>query len=418
MTDLWIGISGLLFIAFVIVLLPLWLQNRFGSKILNQQSNIAIFKQRLQELELEYQQNEWSAEQFALLKTELQHNLLTDTEGIIVDDIQFTDIKSYHWIIGLSLGVLVILISLAMYADLGHSQQYQQYLIVQNQAKIQAQENEKLHQQIAQLITNLQKQLAANPKLIDRWLLLANSYAALERYAEAVNAYRQANAQMNIHDPNYAAVKGATARLLFQASGEKITDEVRQLVTETLSFDPLESSALILKGIDTYNQRNLPLAIQYWQQAKTKADANLLSGFIEPVLQQAQQQLAQMNPIKSVNPSSVQLKIHLTISNNLIAQLNPEQTVFIFAKSPESRMPLAVEKLQVKDLPATITLDDSKSPMPTATLSSAKLVDITARITLSGQVQANKGDWFGELKQIDLLKQSSVLELQINQQVN
>ena len=38
--------------------------------------------------------------------------------------------------------------------------------------------------------------------------------------------------------------------------------------------------------------------------------------------------------------------------------------------------------------------------MPTAKLSSVEIVDITARVSLSGQPRASKGDLFTELSQI------------------
>lgn len=63
-------------------------------------------------------------------------------------------------------------------------------------------------------------------------------------------------------------------------------------------------------------------------------------------------------------------------------------------------MPLAVERLRVKDLPANIVLDDSKAAMPTAKLSSVDVVDITARISRSGQPMAQAGDLYITLEKV------------------
>ena len=78
-------------------------------------------------------------------------------------------------------------------------------------------------------------------------------------------------------------------------------------------------------------------------------------------------------------------------------------------------MPLAVERLKVKDLPADVTLDDSKAAMPTATLSSVEKVDLTARVSLSGGAIAQAGDLFASQEQVDIRSVKQPLNLLINQ---
>jgi cytochrome c-type biogenesis protein CcmH len=87
----------------------------------------------------------------------------------------------------------------------------------------------------------------------------------------------------------------------------------------------------------------------------------------------------------------------VSLSPELRALAGPEDTVFIFAKAaPDGRMPLAAERKQVKDLPYTFTLDDSKSMSPQARLSAATQVVISARISKSGNAIAQAGDLQGQ----------------------
>jgi cytochrome c-type biogenesis protein CcmH len=55
-------------------------------------------------------------------------------------------------------------------------------------------------------------------------------------------------------------------------------------------------------------------------------------------------------------------------------------------------MPLAVVKKQVKDLPLEVTLDDSMAMMPAMTISSVENVQISARISHSGNAIAQPGE--------------------------
>ena len=57
-----------------------------------------------------------------------------------------------------------------------------------------------------------------------------------------------------------------------------------------------------------------------------------------------------------------------------------EDTVFIFARPAEgARMPLAIVRTQVKNLPFDFKLDDSQAMSPAARLSGAKRVIVGAR---------------------------------------
>jgi cytochrome c-type biogenesis protein CcmH len=75
---------------------------------------------------------------------------------------------------------------------------------------------------------------------------------------------------------------------------------------------------------------------------------------------------------------------------------DPEDTVFIFARAGEgSRVPLAILRKQVKDLPYSYRLDDSLSMSPAAKLSLAKTVVIGARVSKTGQAAPQPGDFEG-----------------------
>ena len=90
------------------------------------------------------------------------------------------------------------------------------------------------------------------------------------------------------------------------------------------------------------------------------------------------------------------IKGRVTLAPALAAKVAPEDTVFIFARAALGpRMPLAVARIKVKDLPYRYTLNESMSMSPEMTLAQFPEVKIFARVSKAGEAIARSGDLEG-----------------------
>ncbi|MDH3513710.1 MAG: hypothetical protein OEM83_02430 [Gammaproteobacteria bacterium] len=98
----------------------------------------------------------------------------------------------------------------------------------------------------------------------------------------------------------------------------------------------------------------------------------------------------------SADAAATALKVTVSLSPALEKKAAPDDVVFIFARAKEGpRMPLAIVRKQVKDLPATVVLDDSQGMGPHSTLSNVPELVVIARVSKSGTADARDGDLEG-----------------------
>ena len=107
----------------------------------------------------------------------------------------------------------------------------------------------------------------------------------------------------------------------------------------------------------------------------------------------------------------------VSLSPALAKLAGPDDTVFIYARAADGgqRMPLAIQRRQVKDLPIAFTLDDSSSMSPAARISGVKQVIVSARVSKSGQAMPAPGDLTGQSAAVDV--GATDLKIEIGTQV-
>jgi len=93
----------------------------------------------------------------------------------------------------------------------------------------------------------------------------------------------------------------------------------------------------------------------------------------------------------------------ISLDPTLSSRVSPSDTLYVFARAAEGpRMPLAIIKKQVKDLPLTFSLDDSMAMNPSKKLSNYSEVIVGARISKTGNAMPQSGDLNGSSSVIKL----------------
>lgn len=380
-----IFVALLIALALCFLLIPLWLKPEIVSND-DSQINIELAQKKLQALKTDLENDLITQTQYELLKNELLVNLQRDlkqSETRIIDD------KKGRWL-AIPLSVFVPLLALAVYSVKGDLRAF-------DDTAIKGEMPTKSAADINGMVAKLAQKMAQNPSDSEGWIMLARSYKVLKRYPEAVEALRKARA-LTGEQPE---VLLQLADVLAMEKGGTLLGEPAELVAKALALDPDNGMALWLYGLANAEDSKFNEAIGYWQKLQTHyqpQDADYLE--VQKLIDQAREALGQPVAVAENKAVKNNKGIHLMVSlgDKFKAAANPEDAVFIYAQPAQGgKMPLAVVKKQVKDLPLEVTLDDSMAMMPTMTISSVANVQVSARVSHTGNAIAQSGEPIGKM---------------------
>ncbi len=416
MIELWLGITVLTMLALAFIFVPFFQARKLGNQasvaVDRKAKNIAIFKERLVELDLEKDGGNLQPAEYDALKLELERTLL--------DDASEQTSKSAPLVVGnkqlLTVALLAMIIptgAFGLYYHYGSAHELQVALEQPEAMKAFANgQQPTVEEAIAMLVSELEKK----PDNPEGWYILATTYMNIGDFEKGRDSFVKVLEILPNDAAQYVGVMGQYAQALYFAKGGKMDDEVRQQVKRTLDREPLEVTSLGLLGIDSFEQKKYEEAITFWRQALANAEPAAADS-LKAGVRRAMDELAALGkPVPDVPElKSVAIQLTIDIAENLRSSLKPDQTVFVFAKPVSGRMPLAAVRLTVAELPKLITLDDSLAMTPQAKLSMHPEVTVGARISMSGQPQASKGDLQASELQVIVKDAKEPLTLMIDQ---
>lgn len=267
-------------------------------------------------------------------------------------------------------------------------------------------------EQIEGMLAKLVERLKQQPDDAEGWAMLGRSYSVMGRFEEAVPAFRKVVELRPKEAQGFADLADALA----SAKGGTMEGEPTQLIAQALALEPKNLKGLALSGSIAFNRGDMAGAIRWWEQALAEAQPEGdMARQLQAVIEETRKRMAAVAggsgaaasgpaataPQASASPpaaasAGAQVQGRVTLSAALKAKADPQDTLYVFARAAQgAKVPLAILRKQVKDLPLDFALDDSLAMSPAAKLSGATEVVIGARISKSGNALPQPGDLQG-----------------------
>jgi len=352
--------------------------------------NVTIFKDQLAELERDLSVNILSQEQFELAKHDLESSFLQGGDAEASEPVSQMD-----RVIGRSaavvIAILIPILAVTLYNTLGAGEAGLHPEDARPQVQAEGHEGS-LEEQVRKLQDHLQE----NPDDAEGWGMLARSYYFLKQYGAAAETFARAS---SLQQDSNAELLADYADALAMANGRNMAGKPYELAKKSLAINPKFQKALWLAGTATYQSGNFEATLGYWQRLLAifpSGSENYLQ--MQKNIAEIQQKLGlpvdapmQTQTAAAAGGASISGVVRLHESLMLDAAIG--DTLFVYARAATGpRMPLAIVRKTVKDLPFEFTLDDSMAMRPNMKLSSFQQVVVGARISKSGNAMPQPGD--------------------------
>ena len=302
--------------------------------------------------------------------------------------------------------------------------------------------------QLREMLGDLARQVKSEPDDTAAWNQLGMIYKQIQQYPAAESAFRRV---VFLEPENTLARVELAETLLFQGGQTNLPQESEQLLRQVLAREPNNQKALWLAGLGAFHGGDRARALALWrrleallpegevrdqirEQIASAADGPVLAAATgteaprdaihaavqrndapetappetanapaPPASQSAQTSTAPTND-QGPTPegSNTEVAVEISVDDAIAARLGGAETVFVFARAVNGpAAPLAVKRLAASDLPTTVVLSEADSMAEGLTLTTFPTVNVTARVSRTGNVIASTGDLQGQSDAFD-----------------
>ncbi len=361
----------------------------------------AVYRERLAELEAEWERGNLSDAGFSEARDELEREVLADADRVAKEAPRSAATRAPRMAIAVAVAVPVA--AGILYAVTG-----QPGLIGQSSARQLSEQQVQRYRQMepAQRISSLEDYVEGHPEAPRAWQLLGQAYRSQEQFGDALSAFQQARDASNTADATLIARQAET---LFLANGRNFTSSVKRLIDEALKVDARNPLALLLAGHVALSEGRTDDAIGHWTTLREiMPEGDRRREQVDRLLARARGDAGTTGRASGAGQGGGdatasgaggdgRVAVEVALDPDLAGQAGGDTPVFIFARPAEGGgPPLAVARSTVGALPVEVVLSDAQSMMDGRTISQADRVIVTARVAKSGGVRPQAGDLQGQ----------------------
>ncbi len=404
----------LVFVALLFIVIPLF-KARKQQKI--ELSNANVIKQRMRELEQEVEEGLIDEEEKDATIKELKLALIDETPDVD-DRPQISSASSGKRLI--LLGIPALVVGAWVYYDsnqLGGLVQYKQSMQDVDEIRTKMQEdggNNLDPNDFAKLALSIRSSLRENPNDAQGWSYLALVNTSIGRVDEGIAAYEKA---LDLA-PQDDALRFKYAETLMLSGTDNGLENAKRQLGYLINKQPENRNYRLLITLVAIQLQELELALANFNLIKDQLRADqqfyqsLVSGLnnIGADLEIASSSVAAQGNIQnSVAEGTSEILIDINVSSALREKIPANAYLVVFAQNTnsESRAPLAVTRMNLSELPTSVKLSDNDAMIANMNLSSADLINVTARISKDQDVTPKSGDLEGTVAGIELVKGSA-----------
>jgi cytochrome c-type biogenesis protein CcmH len=406
-TLFWVAAALCVAIALAFVLPPLLRRKPMPAKAARRDINIAVYRDQMQEMEADRVNGLLSDEQFQTGKIELESRLAEDALAREAQD--KAPLAAGGRKLGFVMAGAIPVAAFGLYFWLGNPTSL--IAIAEAQANPAT---ETMHvpgsHDIGQMIAKVEEKTKADPNDAEAWSILAKTYAAVEKWPEALKAYEKA---MTLK-PGSPAIMTGYAEALAINNNRNLSGKPMALILKALEQDPNDIKGLELAGIAAFQEKSYAKAAYYFKHLlKQLPPESPYAQDIEQAKKEAERlshqgmtgldNLAEAAPAgKERQPATPGAVIHghVDIAPALKSKVGPQDVIFLFARSGEAGAPVAAIRAPAAGFPLEFELNDAMAMNPANRLSNFKEVSLTARVAKSGDIKGAAGDLEGNLAKV------------------
>jgi cytochrome c-type biogenesis protein CcmH len=411
----WVATAVCVVIALAFVLPPLLRKKAVAAKAARRDINIAVYRDQMKDMEADRAGGLLSEEQFQVAKVELESRLAED--ALTQADATMAPVASRR--LGFTLAGVLPAAAFGLYFWLGNpasliaiaeAQENGPNTATNTATSAAAMAGAQGKHDIMKLIQQVEEKTKTDPNDAEAWTILAKTYAAVGHWPEALQAYEKAYKLR----PEVPAVMTGYAEALAITNNRVIKGKPLDLVMQALEKDPEDIKGLELAGIAAFQDKGFAKAAYYFKRLHKLLPPE--SPYAQDILE-AQKEAARLShqtltgmdnladagagkDKAAAPPHGATIKGKVDVAPALKARISDKDAVFLFARAAGGGAPVAAIRATEVKFPLEFELNDAMAMNPDNRLSNFKEVNLTVRISKSGDPMGATGDLEGSLTNV------------------